>query len=184
MSLNRASYHSFLFSRELSFKTTPSLKLFQEAWITSDSCSLEELTIFQRVSDLPTLRELEITDCQMLESVEKLESLQRLKMIDKKNNNLPEWLISFLQQCEKHHDNQFHLYLECSAHTLKGCLKGHPYWVFFQQVHYLEAYGEDRSMYLNYTNESFSYQTNLDKYINGFVYDSYAWNLSSMFCNL
>ncbi|XP_039142004.1 putative disease resistance RPP13-like protein 1 [Dioscorea cayenensis subsp. rotundata] len=132
---------------------------------------IQKLKIFRahnlsRVSDLRALRELVVVDCLMLKCVEKLESLQNLKMMDAVDTNLPEWLISFLQQHEKLHDNQFHLQLECSAQALKGCLKGHPYWNFLQQVPRLEAYAENKSMYLKYIKDPFSYQTNVDEDIN------------------
>ncbi|KAH7660042.1 P-loop containing nucleoside triphosphate hydrolase protein [Dioscorea alata] len=113
-----------------------------------------------RVFDLPALRELEVRDCPMLDCVDKLESLQSLKISD---DSLPKWLISFLQQHEKHHYNRFHLHLKCSAQALKGCLKGGPHWCFLQQVPRLEAYAVNGSMYLKYTKEPFSYQTNLDE---------------------
>ncbi|KAH7660038.1 P-loop containing nucleoside triphosphate hydrolase protein [Dioscorea alata] len=116
-----------------------------------------------RISDLPTLRKLRVKDCPMLDCVEKLESLQSLKITDERDDCLPKWLISFLQQPENHHDNRFHLHLECSAQALKGCLKGRPHWGFLQQVSRLEAYAENGSMYLKYTKEPFSYQTNLDE---------------------
>ncbi|XP_039141834.1 putative disease resistance protein RGA3 [Dioscorea cayenensis subsp. rotundata] len=119
-----------------------------------------------RVSDLPTLRKLVVADCPILQCVEKLESLQSLKMTDRKNKSLPEWLISFLQQHIKPHENQFHLDLKCSAQALKGCLKGRPYWCFLQQVPRLEAYAENGSMYLKFTKEPFSYQTNVVEDIN------------------
>ncbi|XP_039142339.1 putative disease resistance protein At3g14460 isoform X2 [Dioscorea cayenensis subsp. rotundata] len=117
-----------------------------------------------RISDLPTLRELRVRDCPMLDCVEKLESLQSLKITDETDDRLPKWLISFLQQRKMHHNNRFHLHLKCSAQALKGCLKGRPqYWCFLQQVPRLEAYAENGSMYLKYTKEPFSYQTNLDE---------------------
>ncbi|KAH7660052.1 P-loop containing nucleoside triphosphate hydrolase protein [Dioscorea alata] len=116
-----------------------------------------------RISDLPALRELRVRDCPMLDCVEKLESLQSLVISNKGDDSLPNWLIFFLQQPGNHHDNRFHLHLECSAQALKGCLKGHPHWGFLQQVPRLEAYAENGSMYLKYTKEPFSYQTNLDE---------------------
>ncbi|KAH7660046.1 P-loop containing nucleoside triphosphate hydrolase protein [Dioscorea alata] len=116
-----------------------------------------------RISDLPALRELRVRDCPMLDCVEKLESLQSLKITDERDDCLPKWLISFLQQPENHHDNRFHLHLECSAQALKGCLKGRPHWGFLQQVPRLEVYAENGSMYLKYTKEPLSYQTNLDE---------------------
>ncbi|KAH7659998.1 P-loop containing nucleoside triphosphate hydrolase protein [Dioscorea alata] len=115
-----------------------------------------------KVSDLRALRELVVNHCPMLKCVEKLESLQSLKIIATANNSLPEWLISFLQQHEKVHDNPFYLQLVCGSQALKGCLKGHPNWVFLQQVPRLEAYAENKSMYLKYTKDPFSYQTNVD----------------------
>ncbi|KAH7660050.1 P-loop containing nucleoside triphosphate hydrolase protein [Dioscorea alata] len=116
-----------------------------------------------RIFDLPALRELEVRDCPMLDCVEKLESLQSFKIIDKGNHSLPNWLISFLQQLEKHHINRFHLRLWCTAQALKGCLKGRPDWCSLQHVPLLEAYAENESMYLKYTKEPFSYQTNLEE---------------------
>ncbi|KAH7660051.1 P-loop containing nucleoside triphosphate hydrolase protein [Dioscorea alata] len=116
-----------------------------------------------RISDLPALRELDVRDCPMLDCVEKLESLQSLKIIDGGDDSFPNWLISFLQQREKHHNNRFHLRLECGAQALKGCLKGRPHWCSLQQVPRLEAYAENGSMYLKYTKQPFSYQTNLDE---------------------
>ncbi|XP_039141646.1 putative disease resistance protein At3g14460 [Dioscorea cayenensis subsp. rotundata] len=116
-----------------------------------------------RVSDLPALRELQVKNCPMLDCVEKLESLQSLIISDERVDSLPKWLISFLQQHESHHNNRFHLRLVCSAQALKGCLKGRPYWCFLQQVPRLEAYAKNGSMYLKYTKEPFSYQTNLDE---------------------
>ncbi|XP_039141772.1 putative disease resistance protein RGA3 [Dioscorea cayenensis subsp. rotundata] len=128
--------------------------------------SVQQLTIagaqsLSRISDLPALRELEVSDCPMLGCIEKLESLQSLKIINEGSNGLPEWLISFLHEREEHHDNQFHLHLECTAQALRRCLKGRRYWVFLQQVPRLEAYAKGGSMYLKYTKEPYSYQTNL-----------------------
>ncbi|KAH7660039.1 P-loop containing nucleoside triphosphate hydrolase protein [Dioscorea alata] len=130
--------------------------------------SIQQLRIagvhsLSRVSDLPALRELEVADCPRLECVKNLESLHSLKIIDEDNMSLPEWLISYLRQREKPHANQFHLHLNCSAQALKGCLKGHRYWVFLQHVPRLEAYADGGRMYLKYTKEPFSYQTNIDE---------------------
>ncbi|KAH7690190.1 P-loop containing nucleoside triphosphate hydrolase protein [Dioscorea alata] len=116
-----------------------------------------------RVSHLPVLKELEVTYCPKLECVEKLESLQSLKLIDNQVNiSLPQWLISFLQQREeKPHDDLFMLHLECSVLALKRCLKGSPYWSFIKQVPRFIGYAKMLSMYLKYTKEPYYYETNI-----------------------
>ncbi|XP_039142118.1 putative disease resistance protein RGA4 isoform X3 [Dioscorea cayenensis subsp. rotundata] len=118
-----------------------------------------------RVSHLPTLKELVVIDCPMLECVEKLESLQSLKVFDNEEDDagLPQWLISFLHQREEkpHEDDLFKLLLECSAQALKGCLKGRPHWLFIQQVPRFTGYAKKRSMYLKYTKEPYYYETNI-----------------------
>ncbi|KAH7655723.1 P-loop containing nucleoside triphosphate hydrolase protein [Dioscorea alata] len=157
----------------ISITNCPKLKALRGGLNHIQNLYIKGVHNLSRVSDLSSfsLRELEVVDCPMLECVEKLESLQSSKMTDKERKSLPEWLISFLQQHEKPHDNQFHLYLNCSAQALKGCLKGRPYWVFLQQVPRLGAYAENKSMYLKYTKEPFSYQTNLDEDINWIYVD-------------
>ncbi|KAH7660016.1 P-loop containing nucleoside triphosphate hydrolase protein [Dioscorea alata] len=152
----------------ISIKNCPRLKALPRGL---NQASIQKLVIegahnLSRVSDLPTLRELQVGDCPILECVEKLDSLQRLAMLDEKNNSLPEWLISFLQQRKRPHDDQFHLHLTCTAQALKGFLKGRSYWVFLQQVPRLEAYAKGGNMYLKYTKEPYSYQTNLVEDIN------------------
>ncbi|KAH7660089.1 P-loop containing nucleoside triphosphate hydrolase protein [Dioscorea alata] len=117
-----------------------------------------------RVSHLPALKELEIDDCPMLEYVEKLASLQSLKVIDYEEDkaSLPQWLISFLQQREENpHNDLFKLHLECSAQALKGYLKGRPHWSFIQQVPRFIGYAKKQSMYLKYTKEPYYYETNI-----------------------
>ncbi|XP_039141620.1 putative disease resistance protein RGA3 [Dioscorea cayenensis subsp. rotundata] len=146
----------------ISIDGCPKLKAFPRGLNHVPKLYLVGAHSLSRISDLPALRELKVRDCPMLDCVEKLESLQSLK-ISEHVDNLPNWLISFLQQCEKHHANRFHLHLTCSAQALKGCLKGHTYWCFLQQVPRLEAYAENESMYLKYTKEPYSYQTNLDE---------------------
>ena len=117
-----------------------------------------------RVSHLPALKKLKVDDCPMLECVEKLESLQSLKLIDYQENNtsLPRWLISFLQQCEeKPHDDLFMLHLKRNSQALEVCLKGRSYWSFLQQVPRFTSYAENQRMYLKYTNEPYYYETNI-----------------------
>ncbi|KAH7660009.1 P-loop containing nucleoside triphosphate hydrolase protein [Dioscorea alata] len=147
----------------ISIKNCPKLKALPRGL---NQASIQELVIdgahsLSGVTDLPALRELNVGDCPILECVEKLDSLQRLTMLDEKNKSLPEWLISFLQQRKRRDDDQFHLRLTCTAQALKGCLKGRSYWVFLQQVPRLEAYANGGSLYLKYTKEPYSYQTNL-----------------------
>ncbi|KAH7660104.1 P-loop containing nucleoside triphosphate hydrolase protein [Dioscorea alata] len=117
-----------------------------------------------RVSHLPVLKELEVDNCPMLEYVEKLDSLQSLKVIDyeEDNTSLSQWLISFLQQREeKPHDDLFQLHLECSAQALKGCLQGRPHWSFIQQVPRFIGYAEDQRLYMKYTKEPYYYESNI-----------------------
>ncbi|KAH7660007.1 P-loop containing nucleoside triphosphate hydrolase protein [Dioscorea alata] len=158
----------------ISIKNCPKLKALPRGL---NQGSIQKLVIegarsLSGVTDLPTLREMEVYDCPKLEYFEKLESLQQLKIFYKENESLPKWLISFLQQRETPQDDQFHLHLECAAQALKGCLKGRPYWVFLQQVPRLEAYAKHGSMYLKYTKEPYSYQTNFVEDINWYTYDS------------
>ncbi|KAH7660098.1 Apoptotic ATPase protein [Dioscorea alata] len=125
---------------------------------------IREAHSLSRVSHLPVLKELEVDDCPMLEYVEKLDSLQSLKVIDyeEDNTSLSQWLISFLQQREeKPHDDLFQLHLECSAQTLKGCLKGRPHWSFIQQVPRFIGYADDQHLYMKYTKEPYYYETNI-----------------------
>ncbi|KAH7660095.1 P-loop containing nucleoside triphosphate hydrolase protein [Dioscorea alata] len=125
---------------------------------------IREAHSLSRVSHLPVLKELEVDDCPMLEYVEKLESLQNLKVIDYEEDNasLSQWLITFLQKHEeKPYGDLFKLHLECSAEALKGCLKGRPHWSFIQQVPRFIGYARKQSIYLKYTKEPYYYETNI-----------------------
>ncbi|XP_039141491.1 putative disease resistance protein RGA3 [Dioscorea cayenensis subsp. rotundata] len=131
--------------------------------------NIQELQIIgahnlSRISHFSSLKELEVDDCPMLVCVEKLESLQSLKVIDRPKNNtsLPQWLISFFQQREeKPHNDQFILHLECSAQVLHDCLQGQRYWSFLEQVPRFTAYAKRQHMYLKYTKEPYYYETNI-----------------------
>ncbi|XP_039120581.1 putative disease resistance RPP13-like protein 1 [Dioscorea cayenensis subsp. rotundata] len=146
----------------------PKLKALPRGLKRANIQKLQIIGVFRlsRVSHLLALKKLEVTYCRKLECVEKLESLQSLKVIDNDvgNTSLPQWLISFLQQREEksHEDDLFQLHLECSVRALKGCLKGHQHWSFIQQVPRFIGYAMNQSMYLKYTKEPYYYETNID----------------------
>lgn len=115
-----------------------------------------------QVSNLPALRALIVRDCPMLQCVEKLDSLLRLQLIDTMSSSLPEWLITFLRERQQAHDDWFQLDLDCTVQALKGFIKGCPGWSILEQVPQVVAYAENKSKYLLYTKEPFSYKTNLE----------------------
>ncbi|KAH7660100.1 P-loop containing nucleoside triphosphate hydrolase protein [Dioscorea alata] len=153
--------------KSLSICYCPKLKALPRGLNLANTQELEIVGAhnLSRISHLPALKELEVNDCPMMECMEKLESLQSLKLIidnQEDNTSLPQWLINFLQQREeKSHDDRFILHVECSAQALQGCLQGHRYWSFLQQVSRFIGYAKGKRMYLKYTKEPYYYETNI-----------------------
>ncbi|KAJ0974368.1 hypothetical protein J5N97_016333 [Dioscorea zingiberensis] len=117
-----------------------------------------------RVSNLPALKRLSVYNCPMLKNVEKLDSLQSLRLYDEQSNSLPEWLIDFLREKQQStFDDQFQLYLYITVEALEGCLRESPAWSVLEQVPRISAYAtlDNENIYLNYDKATSSYDTNL-----------------------
>ncbi|KAH7679445.1 P-loop containing nucleoside triphosphate hydrolase protein [Dioscorea alata] len=132
--------------KRISIAYCPKLKAIPRGLNQSN---IQELSIIgahslSRISHLPTLKVLKVIDCPVLECVEKLESLQSLKLTN---------------------DHQSNISLPY-AQALHDCLRGHRYWSSLQQVPRFIGYGENQRMYLKYTKEPYYYETNTPVYNN------------------
>lgn len=129
----------------------------------TDQLSLTSNHGLLSISNLPALKNLVVSDCPMLNCVEKLDSLQSLHVVDSKSSNVPQWLITFLQERQLASPGLSRLHLECNVKALKECLKASSGWSVLQHVLHVVAYAEKKSKYLLYTKEPYSYKTNVEE---------------------
>lgn len=132
----------------------------------TDQLVIAKCNSLELISDFPELKELNTWDCPMLKSVEKVDALKRLELIEGDNECLPEWLLRLLQQRQQQmneqqdDDDDFQLQLNIGDKLLKRCLMECEYWPIIRNVPFVNAYGSTNAAYLKYTKKPFSYDTN------------------------
>ena len=125
-----------------------SVKVLKVGWC-------ENLT---RVSNLPTLRDTEVKNCNALREVEGLYSLQNLEIVDDKMESLPGWLL--LKQGQPAFPMLKSLSIQVNNDkVLHRCLVDGPDWPKIQ--HYPQVHITTDELFVRYTKDSFTFATNL-----------------------
>ncbi|KAJ0974361.1 hypothetical protein J5N97_016326 [Dioscorea zingiberensis] len=151
--------------KELFIKGDDSLEAVEDMPSLTEWLVITDNKNLSRVSNLPALEKLVVDNCPMLKNVEKLDSLQSLRLYDEKSNSLPEWLIDFLREKQQStfDDDQFQLYLYITVEALEGCLRESPTWSVLEQVPRISASATlyNQNKYVKYDKATSSYDTNL-----------------------
>ncbi|EHA8589276.1 putative disease resistance protein RGA1 [Cocos nucifera] len=130
--------------------------------------NLQELNIttlydLKEISNLPSLKSLQISFCPMLEHVENLDKLQYLRVelpgstristvdADGQRERLPRWLLELLQNAPAAMHNLQKFDLLCNLPLLKTFLKDGPNWPIIQPIHQVEIRRYDS--YIRYTKD-------------------------------
>lgn len=112
------------------------------------------------ISDLCQVRELYVTDCPSLQSVNNLISLTYLHLDDQAMNCFPEWLSSLTQKRDNLSEDGLELELHCNANMLNRCLRGGQDWAIIEKFSSVSAFCKEGGAYMRYTRHPLSYHTN------------------------
>uniref|UniRef100_A0ACD5V8B6 Uncharacterized protein n=1 Tax=Avena sativa TaxID=4498 RepID=A0ACD5V8B6_AVESA len=126
--------------------------------------SLVELEVFElldleRITKLPRLQKLTITNCPKLKVLGGVAALHRLMLDDDDMETLPEYMESI---------NPRHLVIHCSVAFLASIAAGQsgPEWDKFSHVEHVKAYAHEgdnpRKWYVLYTANPYSLETNIN----------------------
>lgn len=128
----------------------------------SDQLQIKSCSHLKRISNMPHLRDLSISNCPALRRVDGLEMLQCLELSDELMEWVPSWVLGFVKRRKYlQFDNYIELRLLCNASVMKRCQMGGPDWPLIELFSRVRASTGDNKTVLEYTRMPFSYNTNL-----------------------
>uniref|UniRef100_A0A0E0MFF0 Uncharacterized protein n=1 Tax=Oryza punctata TaxID=4537 RepID=A0A0E0MFF0_ORYPU len=120
--------------------------------------ALKKLSIYERISNFPKLRKLDIVFCPKMEVLEDVPELRSLILQDYNIETLP----GYFQQVSIRN-----LLLACSFELLSSIAMGDtsPEWNKINDIQQVKAYADDgddeRAWYVSYTRNPYSFETNI-----------------------
>ncbi|XP_020575067.1 putative disease resistance protein RGA3 [Phalaenopsis equestris] len=132
-----------------------------ENLITVEQLMIVDNQSLEMVSHLPALQVLQVNHCPALNSVKKLESLERLNLFDVFMERIPEWVARLLKEQNLADDADFLFQLVCNERTLSRLLKGGPDWSIIERIPRVFASDNVGRGFLRYSRNPFNYYTNL-----------------------
>ncbi|KAK8934880.1 putative disease resistance protein RGA4 [Platanthera zijinensis] len=120
----------------------------------------------ERISNLPMLKLLIVKECHSLTTVECLNGLQQLDLINDYMSGLPGWLSRLAKECGRrgedlNAEDDLLLQLWCNKRVLLRCQQGGQDWPAIQQIQQVNAYVHGGEGYLRYVKQPFFYETNI-----------------------
>ncbi|URE25058.1 Disease resistance protein [Musa troglodytarum] len=141
--LHMEGTHSFVEIKNLDFLT--------------DNLTLKHNHSLRRISNLPSLKHLQVDDCPNLQYVGDLAGLQRLHLsCPPPAQRLPLWLSDLAEQQRSFRK----LELQCSLPLLKRCLMGEVNWEIIRQIPEVRIRATDANAYIWYNSDPYMYDTN------------------------
>ncbi|CAD5168346.1 unnamed protein product [Musa acuminata subsp. malaccensis] len=130
----------------------------------ADKLIVVQMEMLQRISNLPSVKELNIVLCPRLEFVENLNMLQHLRLeCPPEAEQLPMWLADLIEQHRTAPSarRSFKIFeLDCGLPLLSSCLKGEPNWHIIQQIPEVRIQTYDERNFL-YAKDHDIYETNV-----------------------
>ncbi|KAF8762254.1 hypothetical protein HU200_009641 [Digitaria exilis] len=120
-----------------------------------------ECTDMERISNLPKLHNLVITECPKMKVLEGVHALQRLKLEDYDMETIPGYVKEIKPR---------HLMVDCTVWVLCSIAAGKtgPEWDKFSHIQHVKAYANDNShpkkLYVLYRRDPFCLETNISRY--------------------
>ncbi|CAL9759586.1 unnamed protein product [Musa acuminata subsp. burmannicoides] len=124
----------------------------------TDNLTVKRNNSFRRISNLPSLKYLQVDDCPNLEYVGDLAGLQHLHLsCPPPVECLPPWLSDLVEQQQSLRK----LELQCSLPLLKRCLKGEVNWEIISQIPEVRIRATDANEFIWYNKDPYMYDTNV-----------------------
>uniref|UniRef100_A0A804HQV2 Disease resistance protein RGA3 n=1 Tax=Musa acuminata subsp. malaccensis TaxID=214687 RepID=A0A804HQV2_MUSAM len=142
--LHMEGTHSFVEIKNLDFLT--------------DNLTVKRNNSLRRISNLPSLKYLQVDDCPNLEYVGDLAGLQHLHLsCPPPAQSLPPWLSDLVEQQRSFRK----LELQCSLPLLKRCLMGEVNWQIIRQITEVRIRAIDANEFIWYNKDPYMYDTNV-----------------------
>ncbi|KAG6485275.1 hypothetical protein ZIOFF_053809 [Zingiber officinale] len=115
----------------------------------------------KKISNISSVRYLEVDNCPNLECVENLGKLQHLVLIcSEETEQLPQWLSSLIEQhnnTSSTHRSFRKFEMQCSLQLLKTCLEGSENWDIIKQIPIVKVTTYSEKEYIRYTKDPYMY---------------------------
>ncbi|CAL9081029.1 unnamed protein product [Musa acuminata var. zebrina] len=124
----------------------------------TDNLTVKRNNSLRRISNLPSLKYLQVDDCPNLEYVGDLAGLQHLHLsCPPPAQSLPPWLSDLVEQQRSFRK----LELQCSLPLLKRCLVGEVNWQIIRQIPEVRIRATDANEFIWYNKDPYMYDTNV-----------------------